>query len=260
MQLLQGELLETRKQKKEIEGQKIRLEKEQEKHITRVVNAHLRDLWLVGARNLFAYKITAELGQKILKDSEKVKPSRNWDPSNESSYINWDKHMLYERSEFFHEDRTKWGEPYMVYHLWECSKELGHTEKSLAKYNVSCFEEWEQVFRGRIETVGEERKTLNILDFSKGLLRWLRFQNVNEEVQKSIRRKLTNKLHKNQNLGNLPIQLRVIRGVSIKEIAEEAKQILANLALARDWLDEATKDRKLWAPSSENTETEGEEK
>ena len=179
------------------------------------------------------------------------------------------------------ESRSEWGEFLIDWSgQWQCSRELSYVMGSysetefdpqgskpgtqqraelvtewqqrsqveywrrLAEYHVLCFDEWEDAVRQRIET--DDDATLSIRGFSERLLKWQRFTNAGEEVKQRIRGKLTDEISVNRQLGNLVIELRVSRGASLKKIAEEARLVKINVGIARDWLDEATKDRHLW--------------
>ena len=50
----------------------------------------------------------------------------------------------------------------------------------------------------------------------------------------------------NSHLANLTIQLQIAEGASLQQIAEEGKRVEDNVKIARDWLNEATKDRHMW--------------
>ena len=64
-----------------------------------------------------------------------------------------------------------------------------------------------------------------------------------EEVKRRLNEKLKREIDANPRLGALVIQLRAPRDVSPKEIATKAMTVKDNVFIARDWLDEATRDR-----------------
>ena len=223
--------------------------KEREEHIVHVVNAHLRDIWIAGVRTLRAYKDVAELGQEILNNKKRIKKYIKWDrsPKGASPKGFWYRYEFYIPRETIHEKRTKWGELLLDRgKKWECSKHINdiiNLKTTISTYHEVCSREWERAIRDRIEVIGAQGEAQTILDFSKKLLSWPGIKNASKEVKKRTQQIIS---LKNQKLRNLPIQLRVIEGISVEDIAEEAKKVIVNIKLARDWLDETTKDRKLW--------------
>ena len=266
MRLLRSELLVTIEQKRELERQKKKLQdqkkqlqnernklaKDREEHIIHVVNAHLHEIWKVGIKILSTHRNIAKLGQELLKDAKNVELYKNWKRGQKkpkASWYRWDKYLTFP-SQVVYEKRNKWGELILDWSgVWKCSKDISdviNLEIDMTAYQLKCFHEWELAFRERIEIIGGQGEAQTLWDFSEQLLSWPSIKNASEEVRNRIRSKLIIKLSDDQSLKTLPIQLRVVEGVSIGEIAEEAKQIKANIERARDWLDEATKERKYW--------------
>lgn len=275
MQLLRTELWETKqekqkiyKEKQELENQKRGLQAERdefarqrEEYVAHVVSARLGDLWLFGVKTLAAYKEIAELSQELLITAEKIKSYRSWGQGQNAVSVNevWVR-FLPTLGEIRSEKRSEWGELLLDWSgQWQCSKNHSYISQSyeyikfdpveyrrrLAEYHVLCFDELEDTVRQRIEVV-DGKPALNIRDFSYRLLEWPGIKNTSVEVKKRIRSRLTNEISINLQLANVAIQLRVAKGASLKEISDEARRIQANIQIARDWLDKATKDRHIW--------------
>ena len=259
---------------------------QREEHITHVVNARLADLWSFGVRILRAHKQEAKLGQNLLSLDKQVEPFRNWYKGKQAvnDDIHW--YFYFSNLEKIRNDeRSEWGDLYITIvgeGRWKCSLENEYifqsyedvkkddfqgskldavaranavskwmkeanleAERRRAERNELCFNEWENILKQRIESEDSE-VTFTIKDFSAKLLQWEGINNAGEEVFKRIQEKLTENISNNTDLINLPIQLRVSKGATLQEIAEEANQVLINVKIARDWFDEATKDRYTW--------------
>lgn len=299
IQRLQSDLLKTelqmdaiRKEKKELETQKQRLQDERnklaqdrEEHVIQVTNARLGDLWNHGIRMLRAYKNVAESSQKLWDFSKAVEPYRNWYKGKkiEHSGVHW--YLPFpDPNESYTGQQSEWGEHVIDWYTgdwWSCSIDHAYVfkgrddvefdpqdsqpnsrkraelvakwhqdldaenERRTAEYEVSCFSEFENIVRQRIELIAGEA-ALTIKDFSDGLLQWLEANNAGEEVQQRIRDKLMKKISTNEKFANLSIQLRVAKGASLQEIEKKADQIIVNVKIARNWLDEATTGRYTW--------------
>jgi hypothetical protein len=86
-----------------------------------------------------------------------------------------------------------------------------------------------------------------LLDFAEQLLGSPELDDVSQEILERVRGKLMSEVMVNRQLGNVVLELRVPVGAPYADITEEARRIVQNLHLARDWLDEATRDRRMWA-------------
>lgn len=284
MKVIFDEKEELENQKKRLQDERNELARQREEHLVHVVNGRLGDLWLFGARTLAAYRKVTELSQELLDLTEKVEIYRDWNESNEVASIRqaW---MFYlpVPEEISTYKRSDWGELLIDMNdgSWECSKggifsifsyedvkfdpqgtKRGTKKRArlyaewqqnvqavqrrrVAEYHLSCFDEWESVVRQHIQAADGET-ALNIQDFSERLLEWPGITTVSKEVKDRIKNKLMSEISNNSHLANLTIQLQVSEGASLQEIAEEARQVESNVKIARDWLDEATKDRHMW--------------
>lgn len=283
MKAIYREKEELESQKKRLQNERIELSRQREEHVVHVVNGRLGDLWLFGVRSLDAYRTLAKSGQELVDKAEKVEMYRDWNESNQVEDIGEMWSFWLPDPEDIHNDRhTEWGD-LLLYrpHWWECSIDYSYVyerskdikfdpkgskpgtkqrvkrvtewqqdvqveyRRRLAEYHATCFDEWESAIRERIESVDGET-ALNIRDFSNRVLEWLGINNASKEVTDRIRSRLMNEISNNSQLANLTIQLQVAEGASLQEIAVEAERIENNVKIARDWLDEATKDRHLW--------------
>ena len=280
IQAIQQEKKNLEIQKIKLQEQQNELAKERDEHISRVVRDRLADIWLLGAKTLAINKQIAKLGQQLLYDAEKIKLYRNLEHSNDIIKLQMDWHRVFpEHGKIYNEKRSEWGDIVIDRDvIWRCSKDnvnlsniyeeiefdtqgtepgtkqrLELVNKRQQKinieyhqrrieYHLSCFKEWERSFRERIQ-FSDNQTSLTIRDFAEWILQWLTLNEVSEAVTSRIRDKLTNEIDANRQLGSLVIQLRLSKNVSLMEISERAKEIEANIILARDWLDEATKDR-----------------
>ena len=271
-------------QKRRLQEERNQLAREREEHVAHVVSAHLGDIWLFGVKTLGAHRKVAKVARKLTDEGEKVKPYREWKkglkgPRMEALWFR----SFPDPGEIGNESRNEWGELLLVWSgQWQCSKDYSYTYESSrkieldpqgskpgteeraarvaewqedvqverrrreAEYHVLCFDELEAAVRQRIEAV-DGQVALSIRDFAKRLLQWPGIKDASREVTVRLRRKLMKEISSNRQLGNLAIQLRVAPGSSLEEIAEEARHVMSNLDLARDWLDEATEDRRLWS-------------
>ena len=269
--------------RQQLESQSQALERQREEHVTHVVNGYLRELWEVGLRHLVEYRDLAKVGQELKGESEKFTPLRNWRPNSTEEIPQrlWTR-SLPNPSNIYKEGRNEWGEILISWsHRWNCSKEpvnistiyndipfdsqgskvgtrrratlVGERQskiqleyrKRLAAFNILCFDEWEQAVRRQIAG-NNEIDALNLREFAQNLLSWSGLRSLSQTAKKKIREKMMRELNSNRQLSTLPIQLKLSRAASLKEIKGQASQIRANVERARDWLDRATKDRHRW--------------
>ena len=283
MEAIYKEKEELETQKKQLQDERIELARQREEHVAHVVNGRLGDLWLFGVRTLDAYRTLAASGQELVDKAEKVKMYRDWNEDNQVEDIGERWRFWLPDPEEIHNDRyTEWGDLLLDWpDGWECSIDYSYVYKGyediefdpqgskpgtrqraervsewqediqvenrrrLAEYHVTCFDEWESKVRERIKSVDGEA-ALNIRDFSKRVLEWPGINSAGKEVSARIRNRLMSEISNNSQLANLTIQLQVAEGASLQEIAIEAGRVENNVEIARDWLDEATKDRHLW--------------
>ena len=280
MQQLSEEKQQLLKIRQQLESQRHELERQREEQVTHVVNGYLRELWEVGSRHLVAYRGLAKVGRELKGEAEKYAPLRNWHPNlKEDVPLRIWKRFLPNPNKIYKEKRSDSGKIQIF--NWECSRKLvdiseiyddipfdpqgskvgtrrrailaaeRHNEvlleyqKRLAADNISCFDEWEQVVRRRIEG-STEANALNIREFAQDLLSWPGLRKLSQSVTKKIAEKIMRELNSNRQLSALPIQLKVPKGASLEEIKEQANRIQGNINLARDWLDRATEDRHRW--------------
>ena len=287
---------ELKNQKERLQDERNELARQREKHVVHVVSGRLRDIWAFGTSTLASYKSVAEAGQELLDTAEKVEPYRNGHKGKEIEDIGYWVRTFQKiihkdiRSEWQDMPMAD------LLDVWICSKDRGHVydvsirenhdgvmhdpqelksdakllkkriakrlqdrevevQRRLAEYHVSCFNELESTLRQRIELV-DDKTALNIRDFSEKLLHWSGSHNASQEVAEQIRSRLTSEISTNRKLAERTIQLQVSKGASLKEIAEEARQVENNIKIARDWLDKATNDRNLWDMQTNNSAPE----
>ena len=283
MKVIYREKEELENQKKQLSEERNELTRQREKHIVHVVNGRLMDLWILGVKTLDAYRAIAEIGQELLDKAEQFETYQDWNEDKQAASLNetWS-FFIPDPEDVQNDRRTEWGQVLFDFgRMWNCSKDIeyvlysykdiefdpqdtnpGTKERTklitewqnhvkveerqrLTEYHVSCLDELESAVRQRIESVNGET-ALSIRGFSERLLEWPGINNVSKEVKERIQNRLMSEISTNSQLAKLTIQLQVTEGASLQEIAEEAKRVENNVKAARDWLDEATKDRLMW--------------
>ncbi len=282
MDAIRKEKKELEIQKQQLLDERNKLAQDREAHVIRVTDARLGDLWNYGAGILRAYKDVAETSQELWYLSKQVEPYRKWYKGKKIKHAGGRWYLPFpDPKEPNTDQQTEWGD-YVIGgpDMWRCSKDYSYifggfdiefdpqdskpntrqraelvgkwqqdqnteNERLTAEYHVSCFEELEDTVRQRIEfEVGEV--AFVIKDFSKELLQWEGVNNAGGEVLQRIREKLMEEISANDEFANLPIQLKITKGASLREIEKKADQTIVNIQAARDWLDKATSDRYTW--------------
>lgn len=259
--LLQSELVEAKRhietirqekeglqrQKRQLQDEQNELAKDRNEYISSVVRDRLGDIWFIGLKMLSTYKKVATLGREIFHESEQMNLYRSSEQYKNivRLKLHWYK-FLPESGKIYNEKRSEWNEILLDWDgAWECSRDASESfyDHSRLEYHLFCFDEWEKTFRKHIEISSDEEIILTIGDLAEWLLQWATVNDASEEVTRRLRNKLTREIDTNRQLGSLVIQLRLPKDVSLTEIATEAKKVEGNVVIARDWLDEATRDR-----------------
>ena len=267
-----------------LEAERVKLRTRQSQHLEHITNALLRDLWLIGVRRLSAYKRLAETSQELQTIARHTLALKEADVTEDTTlHPSMWHHDLPTPEDMPEESRSEWGELLIDWSgFWDCSMSIDYVyeaptetefdaqgtrggtaeraklvgewmdrkneeyRRRTIEYNLTCFSELEEAIRVRIERV-EGQGPMVLRDFAEQLLRSQGLDDVSEEILERIRGKLMSEVVANRQLGNLVLELRVSEGAPYADIAEEARRIVQNLHLARDWLDEATRDRRMWA-------------
>ena len=281
---------ELQSQQLALQEQRDKLARQREKHLQQVVSARLDDLWVYGAKTLRAHWYTATTSQELVELAKEIEPYRNWNATQDGGIeVGYWHRILPMPSEIIIERRTEWGSLQIdSTGIWRCSEDMNHVyavnddivvdiegteplsaerlerineaqekrgleyRRRLVEYHVNCYDELESEIRQRIE-VSSSNLAQNIREFSYFLSEWPGLTNTTDEARARITEILTREPGVNSQLANVEIQLRVPKGSSLEEIAKEAIQIQENLEIARDWLDDATRDRLSWAAPDSNT-------